>query len=354
LHSRGVEVELVTLGGRYGSGTFHEEPYRTTFVKEPANRYMPVGWTNRFRTAVRKALNTSKPVLLHDHGVWLPSNHFVADIARSDHVPLVISSRGMLSPWALNAKKWRKRIAWLFYQKRDLNSARMLHATSDGEAGELRALGLSPQIAIIPNGIELPPDNQESLSSRERIVLFLSRIHPKKGLLDLVQAWGLLRPRGWRVIVAGNDDGHYQPKVQAAAAAHGVERDFEFVGSIDDRKKWALYKKAHLFVLPSYSENFGMVIAEALACGVPVITTRATPWSELHEHRCGWWTETGVDALVRGLREAFDLNDAERREMGQRGRQLVATNYTWSGVAAKMCMAYGWLLENAAKPEFVS
>jgi glycosyltransferase involved in cell wall biosynthesis len=113
------------------------------------------------------------------------------------------------------------------------------------------------------------------------------------------------------------------------------KRDFEFVGSIDDRKKWDLYKKAQLFVLPSYSENFGMVHRRSTGLWSAGHHTRATPWSELHEHRCGWWTETGVDALVTGLREAFDLNDAERREMGQRGRQLVATNYTWSGVAAK-------------------
>jgi glycosyltransferase involved in cell wall biosynthesis len=108
-----------------------------------------------------------------------------------------------------------------------------------------------------------------------------------------------------------------------------------------------------LFVLPSHSENFGIVVAEALASGVPVITTRATPWEELVTHRCGWWTENGPEPLAAALRDALSRTDEERREMGRRGRQLVDQKYSWPGIAAQVHAVYRWMLGEGEKPECV-
>ena len=140
--------------------------------------------------------------------------------------------------------------------------------------------------------------------------------------------------------VAGPDEGGHQRAVEAAAVAAGIRDQFDFVGPIPDQCKWEIYAQADLFVLPSHSENFGVVVGEALAAGVPVISTRATPWSELEEHRCGWWIPTGSDALAEVLPYATSLSDEERKNMGQRGRALIERCYSWRAAAERILPFY--------------
>jgi len=278
----------------------------------------------------------------------------------------------MLASWSLRFRRFKKRLAWVLYQRLDLLSARVLHATSKDEAQVFRSLGFTQPIAVIPNGITKPQDHgttglrdhkttgpQDERTaehgpvvpwSRGPVVLFLSRIHPKKGLLDLVEAWAAVRPVGWRLVVAGGDENGHRAEVERAGRDKGLADRFEFVGEVADDKKWELYSRAGLFVLPSKAENFGLVIAEALACGVPVITTRATPWEEIQTHRCGWWVETGPTPLADALRQATGLTNAEREQMGRRGRALVEQNYTWPAAGQKMLAVYQWMLGLEEKP----
>jgi len=143
-------------------------------------------------------------------------------------------------------------------------------------------------------------------------------------------------------------------QIKAEWQKEKADMDFEYVGPVAGEAKWNLYRDADLFVLPSHSENFGLVVAEALACGVPVITTRGTPWEDLVTHRCGWWTEIGVEPLANALREALRLSDEERQHMGRRGRKLVEENYTWPAAAKKMVAVYRWMLGEGQKPECVN
>jgi glycosyltransferase involved in cell wall biosynthesis len=306
--------------------------------------------------------------MLHDSGLWLPTNHAAAQVARATGVPFIVSPRGMLTAWALRFRGLKKRLAWHLYQQRDLQTASVLHATSHAEADGFRVLGLKQPIAIIPNGVELPPAprpsngreiNGEGVSrppspSRVRTLLFLGRIHPVKGLLNLVSAWASARPKGWQVVLAGQNESNHQAVVEAAIREHQLQPDFEFIGPVDGPAKWDLYRSADLFVLPSHSENFGLAVAEALACGVPVITTRGTPWEDLEIHRCGWWVEIGTAPLANALREAMALTDGERREMGERGRGLVESKYAWPRIAKQMKAVYEWMLGVAFKPECIS
>lgn len=353
---QGADVELLALREGRGHTEKFAGPFRLTLVETAGNRYLPCGWPRRFKEAMRKSIGSSPGSrLVHDNGVWLPTNHFSGRLARQAGVPFVVSPRGMLEPWALESGRVHKKAAWWLYQKRDLQQASLLHATSVLEAGQLRRLQLKAPIAVIPNGVEIPAEDFRVAGSNvwrgnERIVLFLSRVHPKKGLLDLVRAWAKLRPVGWKVVIAGPDESGHQSEVETLAAQSGVREAFDFVGPIGDDQKWSLYRKADLFVLPSHSENFGLVIAEALGCGLPVITTRSTPWEDIAAHQCGWWIETGADALAEALREALAGSGEARREMGRRGRDLVAEKFCWSNVATQMLSCYEWLLHKAARP----
>lgn len=325
----------------------------TTSLAHPLP-YIDRVWSPSFRTMLRKRCERGQTMLIHDHGVWLPTNHSAVVVARQWGIPLIISPRGMLEPWAMNHKAWKKRLAWNLYQRRDLESASVLHATAEQEANNFRKLGLRQPIAIIPNGTDLPEwrDPADPQGS-PRKMLFLSRIHQKKGLLNLVQAWQTVKPSGWKMIIAGPDEGGHQPIVEAAIHQAGLQDAFAFTGSVYGDEKAALYRSAEVFVLPTFSENFGLVVAEALACGVPVITTKGAPWQGLHTHRCGWWIDIGVEPLVAALHEATTLPPDTLRTMGQRGRVYVEQNFGWPGIAQQMLSVYRWVLGQGDRPDCV-
>ena len=299
--------------------------------------------------AARRA--THARLILHDNGIWRPINQAASRVAGKLKIPFIISTRGMLTPWALRQKTLKKRLAWWLYQRHNLEMATSLHATSAQEANELRALGLRGPIAVIPNGVEIPPwQERPPRDGSTRTALFLSRIHKKKGLLNLVRAWARVRPEGWRLVIAGPDEDGHRAEVESAIASANLNGVISFTGAVTGESKWALYKSTDLFVLPSFSENFGLVVGEALACGLPVITTIATPWAELSANGCGWWIDTTVDALTETLRAAVSLTDHERHEMGRRGRTLVEKRYQWHTVAQDMLSVYEWLLGNGTRP----
>jgi len=299
-----------------------------------------------YRSIVLEFASGKNDLVIHDNGVWLPYSGELLDIAQKTEAKMITTTRGMLEPWAMGYGRIRKNIAWNLYQKKRLMKNDLLHATSREEKQNLRNLGLTQPIAVIPNGTEIPDLNEIPRSSRsgKKKVLFLSRIHPKKGLINLVQAIDLIKPENWEVHIAGYDEGGHQDIVQEAVNQAGLNDYFKFLGPIDDQDKWKLYRSVDLFILPSYSENFGMVVAEALAAEIPVITTKGTPWRDLVDYNCGWWVEPSVPELVESLQEAFSLNGTELNKMGFNGRKLVERNYNWSSIAEKMSETYSWML----------
>lgn len=303
---------------------------------------------------LREAVLSSSADLLHTHGIWQQPSFVALDWKHRKRRPHVASPHGMLEPWALKHNAWKKRPVWSLWEKRNMHSATVLHATSIQEASHLRGLGLAQPIAVSPPGIDLPPERERpSGGERIRQALFLSRIHPKKGLRDLVAAWNAVRPQGWAVTICGPDELNHRAEVEKLVVDAGLGEVFCFKGGVYGQERQQLYDTADLFILPSYSENFGIVVGEALASGVPVITTTETPWDCLEKKKCGWWVDCGVETLKVAVQSATSLGDDARHEMGKRGRRLVEEHFSWPRIASEMHSVYGWLLGRGEQPRCV-
>ena len=360
LVERGVAVSVVALSSDRG-----EEPEAPLDPRVRVHQFEPrAGRRLGFSRELGSALGRwSPPDLVHIHGLWQLHHAQVARYAFRHRVPIVVSTHGMLEPWALQRSRWIKRIARVSYQDRILARARCLHTTAPEEAVNLRRLGLSRPIAVIPLGVEVPSPSRlrrdearfSGLPAGARVALFLSRLHPKKGLDLLLHAWSKARPRSpeWVLAVAGYDAGEYRRELVRLAVELGVEHSVVFTGPVRGEEKESLLGAAELFVLPSRSENFGLVVPEALARGLPVITTTGTPWSGIAERGCGWWVEVGVEPLARALEEAMRKSREELRQMGRRGVDFVRTNFSPETSAQSMLDTYRWVLGKIQRPAFV-
>lgn len=308
-----------------------------------------------FYKHLRDIVNSQEKLIIHNHGLWAPANHWAAHLSRSNNIPMVSQPHGMLEPWSLSQKVWKKRVALMLFQRTDLTTAKALIATSSEEYENLRQLGLKQPIAVIPNGVRIDVPTDISLDQRLPIkkiktALFLSRVHQKKGLSNLIRAWAQIRSLDWKLQIAGPDEGGHLQEVMTLASELGVDKSIDYVGTVEGEKKAELYRSANLFVLPTHSENFGVVIAEALANGVPVITTRGAPWGDLETFKCGWWVDIGVKPLVNALCDAMALSDDERRAMGERGREYVQ-RYNWDIITNQTVNVYRWALDISPAPE---
>ncbi len=305
--------------------------------------------------AVRNLCLEMKASAVHSHGLWSQANNVAAHTARRLKVPVVLSTHGMLMPEARRTKPWKKAPAWWLWERANVSAASVLVASCETEKVTLRQLGLNNPVAVIPHGVRLPSEvNPLPRHSGKRTVLFLSRVHPIKGPMDLVLAWKALRPQGWRVVIAGPEEEGYLAELKSIISAAGLHSDFEFCGPVYGAEKEFLLRTADLFILPTKNENFGVAIAEAMAAGLPVITTKGAPWEALVTNHCGWWIDIGAEPLAAALREAVALSDEERRAMGLRGRALVAERFSWDKIGHEMKAVYEWVLGRRDKPDCVS
>lgn len=224
-----------------------------------------------------------KPEIVHIHALWDPFLHRASVWARRASLPIVYSPHGMLAPWAMHHKRWKKTLPWYVYQKRDLKKAVMLHATSEKEASWIRDLGFSQEIVVAPLGTHVPL----RVSPRDhtpKAVLFVGRIYPVKGLSHLITAWSRLpneTRRDWQVRLVGPDQAGHMGELKRLADRLGVSQEVRLLGPLFGEQLESEYRDADVFVLPSFTENFGGVVVDAMSYCLPVITTKGTPWAEL-------------------------------------------------------------------------
>ncbi len=303
--------------------------------------------------------------LIHNHGLWMFPNVYARQAALSHGLPLVISPHGMLEAWSLKHSRTKKWLAWLLYEQKNLNNATVFHATSREEVNSIRQLGFQQPIVLIPNGIDVPKGNyqpsKEVLTklfpalTDKRWLLFFSRLHPKKGIDNLLYVWQELAVKysDWHLVIAGPNLINYQEKLELLVKKMNLVENVTFTGMLSGEYKACALSNADLFVLPTHSENFGIAIAESLAYGVPVITTKGAPWQELETYKCGWWVEDNQEALMDALVEAMEMPANKRQEMGLKGRKLVEVKYSWQSIAKDMASVYHWILTGSEPPAYV-
>jgi glycosyltransferase involved in cell wall biosynthesis len=320
-----------------------------------------LGYSSRMSDGVIDSLRQGSSII-SQHGLWLHHGRIARNIGRRLKVPVIIHPYGMLEDWALRRSSWKKRIVGRLWEYENLREAACLRVTAQDELQSVRRFGLKNPVALISEGIDaddyaLLPDKQEarirlSLLDKERVLLFLSRVHPKKGLMNLLKVWRRLGAarKGWLLAIAGPDEGGHTSELMRAARELELEDSTRFLGPLFGQGKLDAFAAADLFVLPSYSENFGIVVAEALAARLPVVTTNGTPWQGLKEHGCGWWTHLTEHALEDALREAMALSGLELRKMGERGREWVRRDFDWNNIAAQMIEVCKWCLGGGAPP----
>lgn len=345
LARQGHDAAVMAVGRRA------PEPGLEIFLQDLSR--LPVAKRLMASRALMRAVEAAaaQGAVLHTHGLWLLPNILPARAARRHGVPLVVSPRGMLGPEAMAFSRRRKRVVWALGQRRALEGAACFHATADSEAEDIRRAGLAAPVAVIPNGIDIPEGDPESGA---RTVLHLGRLHPKKGIDRLVAAWARVAGRhpDWRLRIAGPSELGCRDALERQVDELRAPR-VTFDGPLYGDAKRDAYRQAGLFVLPTLNENFGMVVAEALACGVPTISTKGAPWVGLQLERCGWWVDHGNEPLAAALDAALALPDTEREAMGVRGRAWMARDFGWDSIAAQMAQVYAWCLGRGEKPDCV-
>jgi glycosyltransferase involved in cell wall biosynthesis len=274
-------------------------------------------------------------------------------VARRFEIPYVVSPRGTLGDWPFRSGSKVKRLFWPLVQKPALAAVTGWHATSDAEYADIRRMGFREPVAVIPNGIDVPPRVPKEPRG-PRTLLYLGRLHPKKGLDWLLSAWAAVERRfpEWRLRIVGPDERGHLAELTAQARALGLKR-VAFDGPVYGEERWRAYAEAEIVVLPTRHENFGLVVAEALAAGTPVITTHGAPWAGLARRGCGWWIEPGVEPLVGCLEDALACSPERLAEMGQAGRAWMETEFSWPTIGVRMAAVYRWLLGRGPRPSDV-
>jgi len=342
----GVDVTLMTIRSKNMNVHALEGTTARLKVLEPSFT----------RKEIAQYLKDEKYHLIQIQSMWDWPYHKVMVEARKLGIPYIVTPRGMLEPWSLSQKKWKKKLAWWLYQRNDVQKSVCVFTTAKMEAEHVTNLGITTCKAVIPNGIETDSyPCKTSVDVVKKQVLFLSRVHVKKGIEVLFEVWKQIHPdyEDWQLLVIGNGEAEYIHSLENRVECLGLKESIKILPPVFGNDKIQIYQESALFCLPSYSENFGMAIAEAMSCGTPVITTTNCPWNILNDTKTGWCIDLNVDNLERALREALSMNPTELYDMGQKASKMIYENFDYRNVTRKTLKLYEWLLNGGEKLEFV-
>ena len=302
-----------------------------------------------WRKRVAEMMEEVRPDIVHVNCCWMPACAAVQRIAQKHGYKVVLTPHGMLEPWIIKRHYWTRKVpALLLYQKAAVRKADCIQSTAESERDNLLKLGYNSNIKVVRLGIDADGIEMKRSWKKTRQILFLSRVHVKKGINFLIEAAAALRSelQGYKILVAGEGDAYYVAEMKRMIADNGLQDIVQLVGGVYGDEKWRLFQTSDFFVLPTHSENFGLAIAESLASGTPVITTVGTPWHDLNDTNSGAWIEIGTQPLVETLRRFLALSDDELEAMGRNGRRLIEEKYSAHVMAKEMMKVYETLIPN--------
>jgi len=316
--------------------------------------YGPKGFG--YAPGLAKALVATNPDVVHVHGLWMyPS---VAAIRWSRGTkPYIVSPHGMLDAWALNNSREKKRVCAILYENRHLRDAACIHALNRAEAAAIRGYGLTNPICVIPNGVELPTDQGVRRVKPIRRLLYLGRLHAKKGLSRLIEAWSIVNTKGssaeWRLTIAGWDQNGHRRELEMLAARNLVSANIDFIGPQFDEDKASCFREASAFILPSVSEGLPMTVLEAWSYRLPVLMTPHCNLPEGPSVGAAITMEASADSIAQALCLLINMSDADRELMGRNGRKLVEERFAWPRIGIQMADVYDWVVGLGEQPDCV-
>jgi poly(glycerol-phosphate) alpha-glucosyltransferase len=344
--ARGVDSVLCATCGdtpkKSDAATFEFRRLKPDFL------YYSPAMRRQARSLVREAN------VLHGHGLYVGTNYIFGAEARRQGKLLVYHVHGMFEPYILRRSRWKKALVHRVFENANIGHVRLWRALTITEADQIRACGTKAEIVVAPNGLNLSdyarPGNAlaavetprvKNLAKTKKRMLFLGRIHPKKGFDLLLPAWAMLGRgrKDWELVIAGPDEQNHLRRVQELAGSLGIEREVLFTGTVTGNAKIALLYSADLFVLPSYSEGLPVSLLEAMACEIPVVATHACNCPNIYPAGAGWGCEPTLDSVAEALKIAIQASESERAQRGRAGRQLVQRSYSWEQITTTILEA---------------
>ena len=314
---------------------------------------------------MRKEMLKYKIDLIHLHGIWQFPSYVAYSVAKKKNIPLVISPHGMLDPWIVNRGKFKKNIAKILYENNNLNLASCIHALNESEYRAIRKFGLKNPVCIIPNGVTInekskqrPSWSNDLYEGRKRLMYF-GRLHPKKGLDNLIDAWSMLIGKkdgdasNWDLVIAGWGEKSYEEILKKKVDKLGVNQSIYFIGPQFAEEKERTFSHVNAVILPSFSEGLPIVPLEAWSYRLPTILSKNCNIDEAFMRGAAIEVDTTPESIVQGIERLMALDESARREMGENGFKLVEEQYEWNTVAKKMATVYDWLLGQCNKPEYI-
>ncbi|MEM7230258.1 MAG: glycosyltransferase [Planctomycetota bacterium] len=292
--------------------------------------------------------------IVHIHAVWDEIQHVAATCARRHGTPYIVRPCGMLDPWCLAQGRLKKQLYLALRLRKNLNGAARMHFTTSTERDLVKPLGLKPESIVEPNGINVAefedlPDAgaframHPNIGDRP-IILFLSRLHKKKGLDLLIPAFAQADVGDAVLVLVGPDDRGYEATVRSMIAEHGVENDVIIAGLLRGADRLAAFVDSSYFVLPSYQENFGVAVIEALAAGIPVvISDQVNIHDEITSADVGEVVPTEIEPLADAM-SRWLKDDALREAAAKRAQPFVRTRYDWAQIARRWAEHYEAIL----------
>lgn len=302
--------------------------------------------------------------IVHQHSLWTSQSLITSEL-RKNGSKTCIAAHGTLSEFSLNKSKFKKDVALNLFERNNLKETHVLHATSEYEIEDFRRLGLTNPIAYIENGIGSQFIDKKgngtffkkkfNIPTNKKVLLYLSRITPKKGLDMLLKAMAEIKDQfeDWVLVIVGNDEFDYQMTVENMILEMQLSRYIYIIGPQLGNEKFDAFDASDFFILPSYSEGSPMVVVDALAYGIPVITTKSSSWKDLNDYECGFWVDIDQNAIRNAILNMVNLQNEDIERYSKNAKTLIAEKYLWDEIAKKTITLYEWILENNTKPNFI-